>query len=321
MDLLANDLSVHEQFHDLAGFRDALSRLMALRRVAKRFGREVQCHRSFLNATPMAGIPMPQAIGSLGVDSQRRAVMGWLTKSGPFWDDMRHHGEDDWLECGGDIIVTDTAVGEAAFRTLHGVECGLVSFSPSDWISSPVEVTWRGEAEGLEDRDAKLENWWNATTLEGVLQDRAPPIRTWGELSKTSAERFERLIFAEDCFEPLAGIPFAKSAADRLLVLLDVLDRFANAFDEGGARNAEGHRIYRDHFTGDRALFSDSSDSEKNEFLRELTFTHPEDSTRSLFCTWHGKISHQTLRLHFSWPVQAGRPVHVVYAGPKITKR
>ena len=28
-----------------------------------------------------------------------------------------------------------------------------------------------------------------------------------------------------------------------------------------------------------------------------------------------------TLRLHFSWPVRAGEPVYVVYAGPKLTKR
>ena len=28
-----------------------------------------------------------------------------------------------------------------------------------------------------------------------------------------------------------------------------------------------------------------------------------------------------TLRLHFSWPIEAGKPVYIVYAGPKITKR
>ena len=63
------------------------------------------------------------------------------------------------------------------------------------------------------------------------------------------------------------------------------------------------------------------SDSEKRDFRRELTFSHPGDRGGSLFCTWHGKVSHLTLRLHFSWPIKAGKPVHVVYAGPKITKR
>ena len=49
-----------------------------------------------------------------------------MTKSGPFWDDLRNHGADDWLECKGKLV-TDTAVGEAAFRTLHDSGCGLVS--------------------------------------------------------------------------------------------------------------------------------------------------------------------------------------------------
>ena len=68
-------------------------------------------------------------------------------------------------------------------------------------------------------------------------------------------------------------------------------------------------------------LFSDSSDSEKRDFRQGLTFAHPEDPARSMFCPWHGKVRHPTLRVHFSWPVRVGKPVHIVYAGPKITKR
>ncbi len=79
--------------------------------------------------------------------------------------------------------------------------------------------------------------------------------------------------------------------------------------------------MHRDCFEGDRAWFSDSSDTEKSRFRRELTFPHPEEPAKSLFCPWHGKERHQTLRVHFSWPIQAGKPVYVVYAGPKRMKR
>ena len=255
-------------------------------------------------------------------ESERRAAMIWFTKTGPFWDDLsqRQHAGDDYLECRGDIV-TDYAIGEAAFRNLHGVDCGLVSFSPSNWELNPVEVVWRRGAEGLEDQRATLGNWWNVATLEDALQRSTPPIQSWDELRQASTNRFKSLIFADNCFEPLSGIPFARSAADRLVVLLDILDRFARAFDDDGSRNEEGHRIYRDYFTGDCAPFSDSSDTEKREFSRGLTFPHPDAPTDTLFCTWHGKISGSTFRLHFSWPVVAGSPVYVVYAGPKITKR
>lgn len=320
MELLANDLSVHEQFHDLPSFRDALSRLMTMRGVAKRFGRDIHCNRALLVSTPIRRISMQQAIGNLAVESERRAAMIWLTRAGPFWEDVRQHGDDDWLECGGDIV-TDTAVGEAAFRSLHGVDSGLVSFSPSDWNYAPVDVTWCRAAEGLDDRVSALENWWSAADLEEALRDKALPIGSWDVLREVSVNRFERLTFSEDCFAPLAGVPFARSAANRFLILLDVLDRFSSAFGAFGARTDEGHRIYRDYFSGDRALFSDSSDAEKHAFRDELGFTHPDDPSSTLFCPWHGKVSHLTLSLHFSWPVEADRPVYVVYAGPKITRR
>ena len=319
MDLLANDLSIHKQFHDIASVRNALARLMAMRNAAQRFHREVSCHRALLAASPMPGVQMQQAIGYLADRNEKRAVMGWLTKGGPFWDDLRQHGAEDWLECCGDIV-TDTAVGEAAFRNLHGVECGLVSATPSDWDYSPVAVTWRRE--DVPDQHTDLDNWREVSNLENMLRDAAPPIRSWDDLREISTSWFKNLTFSEDCFTPLlAGVPFAKGSADRIRALLDILDRLACAFDADGARTPEGHQIYNDHFMGDRVSFSDSSNTEKNNFRKKLTFRHPNDPGKNLFCTWHGKVRHMTLRLHYWWSGKAGDPVYVVYAGPKITKR
>lgn len=319
MELLANDLSIHEQFHDIALFRDALARLMSMRTAARRFGREVRCNRMLVNARPAPGMPMQQAIGSLPIN-ERRAAMAWLTGADPFWDDMRRHGADDWLECRGDVV-TDSAVGEAAFRMLHGLECGLVSFTPSGWDFTPAEVVWQREAEKLEGRCVKVDNWRDADALEDRLREAAPLPTSWNELRQASANRFENLTFAKDCFEPLDAVPFAGSSAVRLFVLLDLLNRLAGAFDADGIRTTEGQRIYQDYFTGDNALFSDSSDSEKRSFRNELTFLHPDSPGKSLFCTWHGKVRRLNLRLHYSWSGRVGEPVYVVYAGPKITKR
>ena len=199
MDLLANDLSIHEQFHDRSSFRGGLERLMAMRSVAQRFGWDVYCHRGLLTANPMPNMSMQQAIGHLAVESERRAAMGWLTRGGPFWDDLRRHDVDDYLECQGEVV-TESAVGEAAFRTLHSVECGLVSVTPSDWDFSPVEVTWRRDAEGLETQHTHLDNWRDVVALEEILRNAAPPIRSWDDLRESSANRFKSLTFAGDCF-------------------------------------------------------------------------------------------------------------------------
>ena len=274
-----------------------------------------------MTAEVLPGVSLQQAIGRFA-ESERRSAMGWLTRDGPFWDDSRSHAADEYLECRGDIV-TDSAVGEAAYRTLHGVKCSLASVVPSDWDFSPVEVLWRREAEGLADRSTALDNWRDPNSLQEILRDAVPTVRSWADLQFFSPIRFRNLTFAGDCFGPLAGRPFVKSAADRVLVLLDILDRFADAFDANGERTPEGHQIYQDYFTGikDNAWFSDSSDSEKRDFRHRLTFASPDDPEKSLLCTWHGKERRMTLRLHFSWPVRASEPVYVVYVGPKLTKR
>ena len=51
-----------------------------------------------------------------------------------------------------------------------------------------------------------------------------------------------------------------------------------------------------------------------------MTFKHPTDASKTLFCPWHGKVQTPQLRVHFSWPVRADEPLYIVYVGPKITK-
>ena len=292
-----------------------------MRYAAHRANREVYCHRALLTAKPMPGIPMQQVIGRLPTNEQR-AAMVWLARSGPFWDDddIRRYDSKEWLECQ-DNCVTESAIGEAAFRKLHGDECGLISVRPSNWDFSPVEVIWRCDAEGLDEKHTELDNWREIAELEQMLRDAAPPIRSWTDLQQTSISRFENLTFAKDCFNPLDGYPFAKSTAEQFTKRLNILDRLTRTFNAFGKRTPEGDQIIQNYFTGNSALFSDSSETEKHDFLNELTFPHPESPGKQLFCTWHGKVRHGMYRLHFSWPIRADEPVYIIYAGPKITKR
>ncbi len=292
-----------------------------MRDVARRFRRTVYCHRNMVNTEPIAGVSMQRAIQSLERD-KRVDLMVWLTRGGPFWEDdvMYRHGSGEYLEFQ-DSVVTDTAIGEAAYRSLHGNRCDLVSAIPSEWDFSPVEVVWRREDEGLEDQTARLENWRTPGLLEGALRDAASPLQSWDDLRNASESRFEKLTFARDCFKPLEGFPFADSTAKRCIELLNVLDRLAYAFNAEGERTSEGHAIYQTYFTGEKAWFSDSSDTEKHDFHEKLTFPFPGYPAKSLPCPWHGKERHMNFRLHFSWPIQAGEPVYIVYFGPKLTKR
>ena len=319
VDIFLNDQSLHGQYHSRSSFRTALARLMTMRRVARRFEREIHCHPAILGRDVLQGVMLRKAIGWLSPD-ERRAAMQWWTRGGPFWAVDRRHGADDWFECRGEIV-TDDALGEAAYRAAVGIECDMVSFTPSDWTFSPVAVTWRREGEGVENWRVAIQNFWEIEELSQRLQSAAPPVLSWSDLRTASEIQFGHLTFSRACFDPLQGLPFSGASATRIRALLNILDRFAVAFGPDGTRSAEGHRIYQEYFTGRNALFSDSSDTEKREFGKDLRFRHPDQPGEALSCTWHGKVRHMTLRIHFSWPIRPDTPLYVMYIGQKITRR
>ena len=315
MELFFNDLSLHEQFHDLTTFRSAVERVMNMRNIIKRFGRELYCHRNVAYMCVTKDKKMQQAVQYLSRE-QRIAWTQWIRRQGPFWEDLRRHDGDDYLECNGEIV-TDNAIGEAAHCLFHNIDCVLVSMNPSSWVSSPLLVVWH---DNTHERSIDLTNYWDAETLTKVLETANKPLQSWEELEKTAENRYPGLTFSPKSFEPLRGHPFVKGAADQLLIRLDVLQKFKNCFDENGKRTTQGHETYQKYFTGDNAWFSDSSDTEKAKFKKDLTFSHP-NVVNPLFCTWHGKVKTSQLRIYFSWPIQACKPLYIVYVGPKITKQ
>jgi hypothetical protein len=323
MEFLLNDLSFHGQFASLGDFNAAIDRLMSMRNVARSFGRELYCHRGLTLVSVMHNMTMQQAVASLPMD-KKRAILSWMTKSGPFWEDGREHSSNEYLEhCGS--VVTDTALGEVAWRQKHGVERGMVSLNPSNWLFSPISVDWVAD-EGVK-QTIQVVNYWNDALFESALEQAPLPLRSWQDLKERAESRCKNLTFAHDAFAPLDNTPFVFNAAGQLLLRLEKLDRFKVCFDENGQRTAEGNEIYQDFFTGSKggggrgSWFSDSSESEKNNFKKELTFKQPADATQTLFCPWHGKVQTPQLRIHFSYPVRADEPLYIVYVGPKRTKR
>lgn len=323
MSLLVNDLSFHGQFSDLVSFSSAIGRLMKMREIARRFGRELHCHKGMASAQVISSMTMQQAIQALKLNEQR-ALRSWITQNGPFWEDSRKHTPDDYMELNSEVV-TDTAVGEAAWCRLSGLEQELISITPSNWQFTPlsVELTSNSNAKKIID----VVNHWDPVSLEEILKIAPIPITSWNQLAVLTNARWPLLTFAADAFSFLDGHPFASSAAQRLLAILDVLNRFKSCFDGNGQRTVDGHEIYQDFFTGVKeggghgATFTDSSESEKSKFKKELTFKHPADSSKTIFCPWHGKVQTPQLRVHFSWPVRNDEPLYIVYVGPKITKQ
>jgi hypothetical protein len=317
MELVVNDLSLHGQYAERAQLQMALQRVLQIRDIARRFGRSVLCQRQLVQRAAIGSRSMREVVGELPLEL-RRALLSWLDRLGPYWEDERAHDEDQWLE-ERDRIVTGHAIAEAAFRVAHGLNPALVSFAPSDYNHTPIQVRWlHGHSAAT---DIEVSNHWDPAEVEVALKTAEPPVTSWSQLDVRARNRFPGLEFSSGAFGPLDGHPFVQPAANRFLLHFHIFNRFKQSHDADGRRTEGGQRLYDDHFMGDKAAFSDSSDSEKSDFKSEMTFPHPEGGGKTLFCPFHGKVKTPQLRAHFTWPVQKDQPIRVVYVGPKLTKR
>lgn len=147
MELFFNECSLHGQFGAIEEFETALENLMEMRQTAIRFNRELYCNRNGINSKVTQGLTIHQVINSIE-KNKARAFMGWLSRTGPYWEDTRGHSEGEYFECQGEIV-TDAAIGECAFCTFSNRQAQLVSITPSNWVNSPLNVSWDSSASQL----------------------------------------------------------------------------------------------------------------------------------------------------------------------------
>lgn len=316
MHILFNECSLHGQFSNTSEFATALDVLMDMRKTAKKFGREIYCCRNYGSSRVTRQLSLSQAVQYIE-KNKCRALMIWFGKTGPYWQDTRQHSGDDYIECQGQVV-TDTTIGECAYLQFSDKDAQLASIAPSKWTSRQFEVIWYKSDESCHRQ--MIFNHISSATLKEKLRDATPPIQSWKNMEDICRNRFDNLYFSDNAFKPLKGIPFKQAAAEHIVSRLHVLSRLKSAHTTKG-RTQEGNSLYQEYFTGQRAQFTDSSPTEKNNFRHEMTFSHPENKGKSIFAPYHGKIRQTPpMRIHFSWPVKSNKPLYVLYIGNKITK-
>lgn len=316
MDLILNDLSIHGQFGHPGLFHEALKRVMHLRDMAHGYDREIYIRQVDVMRCINSGSTVFEAIHKFTQD-EKRAFLGWMSHQGPFWDNGVEIPSTSWFEHQGDNV-TESALAFAACGVEVGVDRRLVSLHPSDWEVSPIIVTRRSDADSSE---ISVDNYWQSSDLEIALQEIEPPLESWIQLENTARQRLQQITFTSDCFKDLAGRPFAQSAAKRILERLVVLNQLMEFTDDDGRRTPKGQQLFQDHFVGKQAHFSDSSDSEKQQFQKQLSFPIPDSPGQLELCSFHGKVKKPPYRIHFNWPVPPGGRLYVVYVGWKRTTR
>ena len=321
MVFLLNELSLHGQYESSSTFFQALSLVVRMKEVVERSGERFLCCDQLRLAQVTSETTFEAEISALTNSAQKLAIIRWFDRSN--WFAARAHDPDDeflWQH----LDVTNHSMAEAAFRLQVGERSALFGFNPSRCDSSPITVSWETAKNFA--KPVEVENYWTLDELilalhRWGLDAKEVPIQSWGQLIDWGREYCHNLIFPAYVLEGLDGVPFSSVVAEQAKRRLEVLNALKTETNDVGERTTEGHRLYQTHFVGERAWFTDESDTNKKKFNKDMTFSDPLRDGKEVFCPWHGKISTLYFRIHFSWPLQqTSDPIAIVYIGPKITK-
>ncbi|MEM7534352.1 MAG: hypothetical protein AAF639_19375 [Chloroflexota bacterium] len=177
-------------------------------------------------------------------------------------------------------------------------------------------------------------------TLETEIQLLTPPVivdpppivdsspklsfNSWDDLLERIKVDYESsMIFSDEIIKNLQNEAFDSRIADNVYQRIGILDKMHKSLDNNNKRSAEGNELYRQYVAkkGDKAYFSDESDTNQSSFKTKLTFQHPITKEK-VECFWHGKISQRKYRMYFPHlPRDRNERTFIAYIGPKITKK
>jgi len=144
------------------------------------------------------------------------------------------------------------------------------------------------------------------------------PFSSWNDLLEWVGRCCENLLLSPEINSQLPP-QFDPVVSDQSKRLLSVLNEMVGVLNADEREAFEEIRVKWMH--GDRARFSPSSVTDIRDFGPQLTFRNPHTGN-DVLCSWHGKISRETIRIHYGWPLEEGETrLFVAYIGPKITKR
>jgi hypothetical protein len=317
--LIINDLSIKRQAGSIGDLNQQLVatvKLISSLAVAREL---IRCSRNLINSVVCDDKTLIRHVVDSFERDSRLQIMTWLTNHGPFWDDTRTEVDFDSFNYEG-INVTEQGLGEAGRLQSMGVNAWSYSFKGGefDFSNTPIPI-----AHSLEDivvGNYDIDNIWDVGEVSEKLKTFVLPPASWEDMLKVAVETFKFLIFLVDPHSELISTPFSRGASERIFLLLSVLDKIAQNTNDDGSRNESAKELYDTFFVGEKPAFTDESDSNKNDFKRDLTFVNSDG--KDVFAPWHGKINSPKIRIHFEWPRPTSQKIiKILFIGPKLTKK
>ena len=319
MDYFLNELSLENAFESQNHFEECLKPFIEFLKNNETIKSELLLSNKIRGLLIYGKESFYQCLCGISDRDYKVFAFSWLDKS-QYWESERSVVEDDYFEYKSKCV-TDFSLGEAARKYTLGEDACIVSSDcKEEFCCDSIDIVHGFEGNII--NELSIGNIHNLEVLSTHFSGNIPEPRKWPEFIEQIRDRYGNLIFHDNIIDALEKQPLDDKVIKGSGRLLGTLDKLVEETNEDNSFSPRGQEIYNKHFVGEKAWFTAESETNKNDFKEKLTFTDPSDSSKSLFCHFHGKIKTPQYRIHFEWERPPGqRKIKVVYIGPKITKK
>jgi hypothetical protein len=304
-----NDLSLQKNYVDILSLKNDLKELIGFYDDGKNFGHTVYLHRDAIKQVSVLKTPFHTALkdNRFFTSAQRAKIFAMLDKSSPVLPDdatipsaiVFYYEEQE---------IPNTGLAECAYQVYMEESVSAYSLSTSCFQKSILSVLIKYNDTLL--KVLSVENYFSLSAFNQKLQSLRGPMRSWEDFFGYFDSRYKWIEYTNEAIVHLEKQAFEQILADAIICRMDILEQMATAQSEDAFLELE-----KKHWYGDRAWFSDESDTRKRKLKNKLTFMVNGVST---LCSYHGKISHRTFRIHFTPRPRRSEKIYITYIGYKI---
>lgn len=305
-----NDLSLNHYYNDFGLFKqDVREFIQFYNLVSQKYSHNIYVFRNEFYSISVCNNLFRDAINDTRYFSreQKRQLLVVLDKGQPYLP------EESAIPQGmafsyNNKAVPNTGFAESAYLQYMDESAPLYSISGSEFQSNILKVCIFQNSSLLKEQDVM--NYFSMVKLEQWAKDLQKPLMSWKDVFDYIAMRFNWLELTEDAKKSLKKETLDRIICDSIIQRLDIINRMSNAQSEDEYKELDNKYWY-----GDRALFSDESESRKNELKDKFTFLINGKKT---FCSYHGKISHKSFRIYISSKPKPQEKIYIAYIGKHL---